>query len=308
MTVYKCDRCDKKFKQKFNLDRHLNRKNPCKNRTIFEPKLSQSEPYENEYETLKNSKNEPQNEPQNKKEYKCKYCCNIFSTNSHYNRHIKHNCKTRRELEEEKANIFKQLLTEIHEIRKENMEVKEKIMRMSCRTKITKNTNTTNSNNIIKDNIVNNNTIVLVGCGKEDIMKFDKQKVIRAISAGFYSTHKLTDLVHFDPEHPEYHNVYIGNMKDKYAMMYDGTNWILTTKTEIIDKLYESKKAFVEGNFDDFCKLLSANQQRALGRWLATDEDDPKIAEIKESIKLLLYNKRAIPLQTRDYGQLKYLQ
>ena len=90
-------------------------------------------------------------------------------------------------------------------------------------------------------------------------------------------------------------------------MMYDGTNWILTTKTELIDKLYESKKAFVEGNLEDFCDLLTPSQKRALDRWLNVDEEDPKISEIKEKIKLLLYNKRSIPLQTKEHEQLKLI-
>ena len=64
-------------------------------------------------------------------------------------------------------------------------------------------------------------------------------------------------------------------------MMYDGTNWILTTKTELIDKLYNSKKAFIEDNFDDFCKSLTEHQRLALNRWLAIDDEDPKVAEIK---------------------------
>ena len=67
------------------------------------------------------------------------------------------------------------------------------------------NRNVNTQNNIIKNNIINSgNTFVLVGCGKEDIMKFDKQKIAKAVSAGFNSTYKLTDLVHFDPDHPEY--------------------------------------------------------------------------------------------------------
>ncbi len=206
----------------------------------------------------------------------CKYCNKVFTTNSNYNRHVKRNCKKRKEIEDEKALIFERLLKKLEsiekenlEIRKENMEVKEKLTRI---TKIIykknqasncHNTNNTQNNNIVNSN--NNNTFVLVGCGKENIMKLDKQKIIRAVSAGFYSTRKLTDLVHFDPEHPECHalkyvehilkpkaeflsiktqrhNVYIGNMKDKYAMMYDGINWSMTTKTELIANCMILKK------------------------------------------------------------------
>ena len=55
---------------------------------------------------------------------------------------------------------------------------------------------------------------------------------------------------------------------------------------------------------DDFCESLHPSQRRALdrwlNRWLNTDEEDIKIKDIKERIKLLLYNKRNIPIQTKD--------
>ena len=86
-------------------------------------------------------------------------------------------------------------------------------------------------------------------------------------------------------------------MKDKYAMMYDGNNWNLTTKTELVDKLYNGNRSYVEENLDDFCASLHPSQRNALDRWLNTDDDDSKIKDVKERIKLMLYNKRNLPLQ-----------
>jgi hypothetical protein len=37
-------------------------------------------------------------------------------------------------------------------------------------------------------------------------------------------------------------------MKDKYAMMYDGKQWTLTTKEDLITKIYEDKKSYIEEN------------------------------------------------------------
>jgi hypothetical protein len=37
-------------------------------------------------------------------------------------------------------------------------------------------------------------------------------------------------------------------MKDKYAMMHDGTNWTLTTKEDLINKIYDDKKNYIEEN------------------------------------------------------------
>jgi len=34
-------------------------------------------------------------------------------------------------------------------------------------------------------------------------------------------------------------------------MMYDGKDWTLLTKTELVDKIYDEKKNFIESNLDD---------------------------------------------------------
>jgi hypothetical protein len=83
-------------------------------------------------------------------------------------------------------------------------------------------------------------------------------------------------------------------MKDKYAMTYNGDNWNLTIKDDLINKIYDDKKNYIEENLDDFVDSLSISRKKALGRWLETDDNDKKIVEIKNEIKLLLYNKRKL--------------
>ena len=154
---------------------------------------------------------------------------------------------------------------------------------------------TLNSNNRItniNNGIVNN--IILVGYGNEDLKKLSKTDILKILQSGYCSTIKLTEAVHFNPKHPEYHNIFISNMKDKYAMMFDGKNWTLTTKEDLINKIYEDKKNYIEENLDEFVESLTVSRKNALKRWLETDDDDPKIKEIKENIKLLLYNSRKI--------------
>jgi len=117
---------------------------------------------------------------------------------------------------------------------------------------------------------------------------------------GFHSTLKLTDAIHFNPNHPEYHNVYIPSMKDKYAMIYKNNNWQLVNKQELVDEIYDNKKDYIEENVEEFCNTLSISQKNALNRWLLADENnDKRISKIKDKIKLLLYNKRHIPMTTK---------
>jgi hypothetical protein len=131
--------------------------------------------------------------------------------------------------------------------------------------------------------------INLIGYGKEDLSKIDKNEIIKAIQHGFDSTIKLTDTLHFNPKHPEYQNIYITNVKDNYAMMYDGKDWKPTMKDELINKIYDDKKNYIEENIDELIDSLSLSRKKALERWLATDDDDEQINKVKNEIKLLLY-------------------
>lgn len=71
-------------------------------------------------------------------------------------------------------------------------------------------------------------------------------------------------------------------------------------KDELINKLYDEKKDYIEENLDDFVDSLTGSQKRALERWMNIDDNHLKIKEVKNKIKLLLYNKRDIPLKSKD--------
>jgi hypothetical protein len=159
--------------------------------------------------------------------------------------------------------------------------------------------NNSNSNNsIINSNNVNN--ITVVAFGKENIDSIDIKSITKAISAGFRSTIELTRNIHFNPNNPEFHNVYIPNMNNNCAMVFDGTNWNLTKRKEIIDDIYNDKKDFVEDNLEQFKNSLTQVKLNALNRWLAIEDDDDDIIKgIKKDIELLLYNNRNIPIETR---------
>ena len=106
-----------------------------------------------------------------------------------------------------------------------------------------------------------------------DMSKIDKNEIIKNLN-GFFTPLQLTDAIHFNPKHPEHHNIYISSMKSQYAMEYDGKEWTLIMKNDLIDKLYDQKKNFIE-------------------------DDHEKVKEVKNKMKLLLYNKRHVPCATR---------
>jgi hypothetical protein len=154
---------------------------------------------------------------------------------------------------------------------------------------------------------INNTTnqIVLVGYGQEDLSKLGKNELIKIFQNGYNSTLRLTEAVHFNPKYPEHHNIYISNIKDKYAMMFDGNKWTLTMKEDLINKIYHAKKNYIKENLDDFTNSLSVSRKKALDRWLETDDEDIKISKIKNDIKLLLYNKRDLIMNKEEENMIR---
>lgn len=269
MSDFICNKCNKKFKQKNNLKYHLINKvctGGISNKT---------------------------------KNNKCTFCNKLFTTKTSMYRHVKHNCKVKQNEDKKKDEIFKKLL-ELEEqnkqIKKDNILLKKKVRKLE-KTACSKIIN--NNNGVINNGPVINANINLVAYGTENMDKFDEKDIIKILKQGYHSTIKLTELVHFNPKYPEFHNIYITNMKDKYAMMYDGTNWTLTMKDDLINRIYDDKKNYIEENVEDFVNSLSDSRKKALDRWANTEETDKKIIRIKERIKLLLYNSKNIPINTQ---------
>lgn len=253
-----CDECHKKFVNKRYLDIHIS-KGICKSKP--ESKI-----------------------------YSCKFCNKVYTTSTSMYRHMKHACKSKPVIDE-KHEIYEKLL-------KQNAELLSKLEHSEVKnnTQIMKNSNNTNNTNNINNNIVNIGTIV-VKFGEEDLSKLDKSDVIKLLN-GYNTAINLTKLIHFNPKHPEFHNVYIPNMRAKYAMMYNGS-WDLIDRQTLINAIYDNKKNYVENNLDEFILSLTQSKKDALIRWLDTDDDHKKIKEVKENIKLVLYNSRNIPMETR---------
>ena len=279
MQKYKCKKCDKIFKQKCHYTNHKNRKTEC---------------HKDKFKENDNS-------------VECSYCNILFSSHSNMVRHIKNSCKILKKEEINKKVIYDKLLKLEEENKELKKNMKKLLKQVKSKNKIVNNTtnNINNTNNIdIHDNNLtinnNENNITIVAYGKEELTNIDKEQILKAFNGGYYASVKLTKTVHFNPKHPEYHNVYIPSMKDSYAMVYDGEHWKLVQRDQLIDNMYQDKRDYIEENLEEFKESLSISKLKALKRWLESDEDDDKcIQKIKKDIELLLYNEKKIPLDTR---------
>ena len=174
------------------------------------------------------------------------------------------------------------------------------IIKLSKRTNCKKQSliNTQNSNN----NTNSNNTvnIQLVAFGKEDLNKVVSDNVCKKlIDRGFKSIETLIEYIHFNENKPEFHNCYISNYRDKYAVVYDGNTWNLVDTHDVVDDLTDTKQEFLEIKFNELGDMLNENTKTKFNRFI-DQKDDKKVKDSqKKNIKLILYNKRDIVKNTR---------
>ena len=214
---YKCSKCNKEFLKKGDFSRHLKRKNPCKK---SEPNCANTEPKEPLKKVSNDTKLYIYQEPTKSQNNKCIYCNKIFAYKNSLVKHMNNRCKIKNKMDIQKEAIFNELLRKIDNLEQSNRELHKKLAKITCRsvnTAFNNNSNYNTQNNAVNGNV---NTFVSVGCGKEDIGRIDKTEILQAIKAGFHAPIRLTDTVHFNPKYPEYHNVYISNMKDKFETAF----------------------------------------------------------------------------------------
>jgi hypothetical protein len=107
------------------------------------------------------------------------------------------------------------------------------------------------------------------------------------------------EIIHFNPKYPEYHNIFIPKINERYGMKYIDGDWTLIEKNELVDDVYEDKKEYVVENLDDFIEHLDENKKRSLNRWLDTEDDNESVKNTKEDIKKLLYENRKMAMDRK---------
>jgi hypothetical protein len=224
----------------------------------------------------------------------CNLCNTVFTTRQAKSRHIKYRCKKNTNYNED--DNIKQMLFNIIKECKIHPKTLQKINKQLI------NNNTTNNTN---NGIINNNTINIVKFGTEELQSILSQSdMLKILNKKMQSLEESIKTIHFNKDRPELKNIYITNLKDQYAYIYDGTKFIAGLKSDILGELVDNHIENIEYSVEEYKNKLQPKTIDVLDKFLEKINDDETVFTDKEhkktypnyknfkinQIKLMIYN------------------
>ena len=290
MINYSCECCNFKTNLKSNFKRHLN--------TSKHLRVSQ-----NVSKCIQMYPNDPKMYPNVSKIFKCKYCDKVFKYSQGLSKHLKYSCKKNND------ESMKELVRLLNEQKEENKNMQKQINQLTKKLQIYKLNNTTNNNNN-NNNTTNNNTtnnqicyniqnnIQLLNHNNTDYSHLTDKDYLKCINDVNHCVKTLICKVHFNPNKPENHNIYISNLKSKNIMVYMDGKWKIEDRVEHVTDLYDDNHFVLEEWYAQY-KNKYPEIVKSFERYLKNKDDEDIIKNIKELITKMLYNERDIVEKTK---------
>ena len=238
-----------------------------------------------------------------KKKYNCSKCNKLFNN---YQNRWKHEkiCKLKNiqsVVDNNELVELKNTISELKELILQHAKIHPKTLQKINKQLINNNNNSSNSNNTTNTNIINNTYVKFGSVQHSSVL--NESAILNILHKPFGSLEESIKLIHFNKKLPEYNNIYITNMKDTLAYIFDGTQFISVRKNDILDELIDNHRDQIENSFEEFKSKLSDVRIRRLETFLDLINNDGekyidghnriyknyKVYKM-EDIKMLLYN------------------
>ena len=183
---------------------------------------------------------------------------------------------------------------EVYEKEREEMKAQIAILldkhASSNRASVQTTNNTTNNNNIETQNI----NIIINSFGNENTDYIDNKAIQSCISKVYKSIPSLLEKIHFDPKHPENHNIKITNKKLPYAsVMGNNQKWTTVDRKDAIETMvlngYNMLDEKYAENKDKFSSKKQENFEGFQSKFEAEDKDVMKL--IKTEVDMMVLNR-----------------
>ena len=258
---------------------------------IHNKKFHTNNIHHNNNNTQHNNNNTQHNNNINESDYICKYCNKIYKHQQSKSRHekdckiklknndIKNNVKKLEQENIEIKNILKELLEKNCELKPcmdlQSFKIHPKTLQKINKQLInnTNNTNNTTNNGTINNAPVINNTYVKFG-NEQLANLLTRKDMLNIINKQCLCIEESIKTVHFNKSLPEYNNIFITNMKDTIAYIFDGSRFILTSKDEVINNLYNNHLENIEQFLNE--AEIPENKYTKITKFLDVLNDDDK--------------------------------
>jgi hypothetical protein len=216
----------------------------------------------------------------------CSNCKRIFKFHSGLCKHNK-NCKDNIIVD---TNILEKEIIELH---KKNLELSKKIEDIENsknNTNIEKQIVQNQNQNIENQNNQTNNNIIINCFGNENLDYITDKVILHCMNKIYGSIPLLIEKIHFDPDHPENHNIQIPNKKLSHAkIMNHKREWQIVKKKDAIDAMIDNGYNLLD---DKLQYKLADNKQKHFRDFQAKYEDGDKdtIKNIKDTVEMLVIN------------------
>jgi hypothetical protein len=147
-----------------------------------------------------------------------------------------------------------------------------------------------NQNNIQNQQNVN---ITVNSFGSENIDHITDQIICKLIkTAPFTCVPQLIEKIHFDPEHPENHNIKITNKKLNYAEIVKNNKWVTANKKKVIDDVIQKSYDILDEKYNDNKEEISDKRKERFENFQEKfeNEDESLRKNMKNDVDLLLIN------------------
>lgn len=218
--------------------------------------------------------------------HKC-LCGKTFQHKSNLSRHRKQ-CKYVQSTSESNLQRMQQRLDDFE---KERDELRSQIALLldkhACQPTMTNNNSTQNIDT------QNNIHIHINAFGHENLEYLDKKDILECISRVYKSVPALLEKIHFDPNHPENHNIKITNRKLPYAEVMDTKQkWKTMNKKEAIESMVINGYNFLDENYDDVKVNLSSSKKQGFEGFQdkMNDQDPRTMKQIKSDVEIMVMN------------------
>ncbi len=183
----------------------------------------------------------------------------------------------------------------IHQLEREQYQKEQAQIVNELRSHISilleKHAGTTNNNttNIETQNI----NIIIKAFGNENVDYIDDKAILACIGRVYKSIPSLLEKIHFDPKHPENHNIKITNKKLPYAsIMGDNQKWKTVDRKNAIEKMVTNSYNMLDEKYTENKEKFSTQKKDNFEGFQSKFESDDKelLKQIKTEVDMMVLN------------------